>query len=120
MLVTEISPSWPQGQHFTSTNAGITTTPAPVTTIAATSTTPLGLEDQKTYYIQKIDSVLRVKVERPSPESNNVAHLVVTTSSIPYRFWKRIVLKEEEKRNYKIRERQALGDRAECVVVRAR
>ena len=39
MLVTEISPSRPQGQHLTTTNTGITTTPALVTTTTVTPTT---------------------------------------------------------------------------------
>ena len=119
MLVTEISPSRPQGQHLATTNTATATTPAPVTTTKATATTQWGLEDKKAYYIQKIDSLLRVKVERPSPESNDVAHLVVASSIIPQGKWKRLLLREEEKRNHRIRERQAMGDRAECVVVRA-
>lgn len=77
------------------------------------------LKDKNTYFIQKIDSLLRVKVERPSPGSNDVAHLVVASSKIPQVMWKRLRLKAEEKRNHQIRERQAMGDQAECVVVRA-
>jgi hypothetical protein len=30
-----------------------------------------------------------------------------------------LLVREEERRNHRIRERQAMGDRAECVVVRA-
>ena len=119
MLVTEISPSRPHGQHLATTNAAATTTPASVTTTTATATTQWGLEDKTTYYIQKIDSLLRVKVERPSLESNDVAHLVVASSIIPQGKWKRLLLRKGEKRNHRIRERQAMGDRAECVVVRA-
>jgi ankyrin repeat protein len=115
MLVTEMSPSRPEGQPV----VAITTIPAPVTTTTATATTQWELEDKKTYYIKKLDSLLRVKVERPSSASNDVAHLVVARSNIPQGLWKRLLVREEERRNNRIRERQAMGDRAECVVVRA-
>ncbi|KAL9098636.1 MAG: hypothetical protein Q9163_005743 [Psora crenata] len=116
MLVTEMSPSGFEGQSLTTTNAAITT--APVNTTTATPTTQWELEDQKTYYIKKLDSLLRVKVERPCSASNDVTHLVVAVSSIPQGLWKRLLLRGEEKSNHRIRERQAIGDRAELVIVR--
>ena len=112
MLVTEISPSRPNGEPV------ITTALAPVTT-TATATTQWKLEDKKIYFIKKLDTLLQVKVERPNPSSNDVAHLVVADSIIPPGWWKRVLLKEEQKRNYRIRERQAIGDHAEHVIVRA-
>lgn len=118
MLVTEISPSGLEGQPLVVTNAANNTPVAAPVTTAATTTTPWELEDQKTYYIKKIDSLLRVKVERPSSASNDVTHLVVATSSIPQTYWKRVLLRGEGRRNNRIRERQATGDRAELVVVR--
>lgn len=119
MLITEMSPSGLNGQPLDATNANINTLPvAPVTTTAM-SRTQWVLEDRKTYHIKKLDSLLRVKVERPSSASNDVAHLVVMTSSIPQGLWKRFLLKGEEKRHHWIRERQALGDQAELVIVRA-
>ena len=119
MLITEMSPSGLNGQPLDATDATITTLPvAPVTTNAM-SRTQWVLEDQKTYHIKKLDSLLRVKVERPPSASNDVAHLVVMTSNIPQGLWKRLLLKGEEKRNHWIRERQALGDHAELVIVRA-
>lgn len=99
-----MSPSRPEGQPVAAT---------------ATATTQWEPEDQKTYYIKKLDSLLRVKVERPSSASNDVAHLVVASSNIPQGLWKRLLVREEERRNHQIRERQVIGDYAECVVVRA-
>ena len=119
MLVTEMSPSRPEGQ-LAPINATVTTTPGSETSTTATATTRWELEDRKTYYIKKLDSLLKVKVERPSSASSDVAHLVVTSSVIPRLLWKRLLLKEEERRNHRIRERQAMGDHAECVVIRAR
>lgn len=118
MLVTEMSPSRPEGQPVAVNNTASTTSHAPMAT-TATAGTQWELEDKKTYYIKKLDSLLRVKVERPNSVSNNVAHLVVATSNIPKGLWKRLLLKEEERRNHRIREKQAIGDRAEHVVVRA-
>lgn len=112
MLVTEMSPSRPKGEPV------ITTPLAPVTT-TATATTQWELEHKKIYFIKKLDTLLQVKVERPNPSSNDVAHLVVAASIIPQGWWKRVLLKEEEKRNSRIRERQAMGDHAERVIVRA-
>jgi hypothetical protein len=117
MLVTEMSPSRPEGQPVTGINAANTTSPASVTTTAM-ATTQWELKDQTTYFIKKLDSLLRVKVERPSSTSNDVAHLVVATSKISQGLWKRLLLRNEE-RNHRIRERQATGDHAERVVIRA-
>jgi hypothetical protein len=61
--------------------------------------------------------LLLVKVERPTPTGNDAAHLVVTSSRIPQAMWKRL-LEREERKNNRIREKQAIGDCAECVVVR--
>ena len=119
MLITEMSPSGLVGQPLVATNAAITTVPVAAVTTTATAESQWELEDQKTYYIKKLDSLLHVKVERPSLASNDVAHLVVTTSNIPKGRWKRLLSRGEEKRNHLIRERQAIGDRAELVVVRA-
>ncbi|KAI4120803.1 MAG: hypothetical protein LQ338_006756 [Usnochroma carphineum] len=76
MLVTEMSPSRPEGQPVIVTNAATTNSPATVTT-TATATTEWELEDKQTYYIKKLDTLLRVKVERPNSANNDVAHLVV-------------------------------------------
>lgn len=118
MLVTEMSPSEPEGQPVTATNATITTPTVPVI-IAATGTIQWELEDQKLYYIKKIDSLLRVKVEKPNPASSDVTHLVVATSKMPQGLRKRLLLRGEQRRTYRIRERQAVGERAELVVIRA-
>ncbi|KAG8532871.1 uncharacterized protein KY384_002749 [Bacidia gigantensis] len=119
MLVTEMSPSGLEGQPLAATNATITTTSAlPVETTTAGPTTQWKLEDQKVYYIKKLDSLLRVKVERPNSASSDVTHLVVSVSGIPQGLWKRWLLREEERRSRRIRERQAIGDYAEIVVVR--
>lgn len=112
MLVTEMSPSRPKGEPV------ITTPLAPVTT-TATATTGWELEDKRIYFIKKLDTLLHVKVVRPNASSNDVAHLIVAASMIPQRLWKRLLLKEEEKRNSRIRERQAMRDHAERVIVRA-
>ena len=118
MLVTEMSPSGPEGQPVATTNATITT-PAASVIRAATATAQWELEDQKIYYIKKFDSLLRVKVERPNSASSDVAHLVVATSKMPQGLRKRLLLRGGERRTYRIRERQATGDRAELVVIRA-
>ncbi|KAI9697369.1 MAG: hypothetical protein M1836_004647 [Candelina mexicana] len=119
MLVTEMSPSGPEGQPLLATNSATTILPAATVSTAANATNRWELEDQKTYYIKKLDSLLRVKVERPSLANNDVTHLVVATSKIPQGLWKRLLLKGEERMNRRIREKQAKGDRAELVVVRA-
>ena len=119
MLVTEMSPSRPEGQ-LAATNDAVTTTPVSVMTTTARATTQWELEDKKTYYIKKRDSLLQVKVERPSSAISDVAHLVVASSDIPRALWKRLLVREEERRNHRIRERQAMGDYAECVIIRAR
>ena len=119
MLITEMSPSGLNGQPLVATNAAITTLPtAPVKTMT-TAKAQWELEDKRIYHIKKLDSLLRVKVERPCSASNDVAHLLVMTSNIPQGLWKRLLLRGEEKRNHWIRERQAIGDYAELVVVRA-
>ncbi|KAL8944841.1 MAG: hypothetical protein Q9211_000448 [Gyalolechia sp. 1 TL-2023] len=102
MLVTEVSPSGPEGLPVVTTNLA-----------------QWELEDKKTYYVKKLDSLLRVKVEKPGLANNDVTHLVMVTSKIPPKLWKRLLLKEEERKNSRIRERQAKGDRAELVVIRA-
>jgi hypothetical protein len=58
MLVTEMSPGRPEGQHLAATNAAITTTPALVVITIATATTQWELEDKKTllYHIKKLDT----------------------------------------------------------------
>lgn len=119
MLVTEMSPSGLNGQPLVAASATITAIPLASVTATITAKTQWELEDQKVYYIKKLDSLLRVKVERPCSTSNDVAHLVVMTSHVPQGLWKRLLLRGEEKRNHWIRERQAIGDRAELVVVRA-
>ena len=118
MLVTEMSPSRPEGQPALVAIAPIVDPPATPVTTTATATSKWELEDQKTYYIKKLDSLLRVKVERPRPASNDVAHLLVVSSNVPHKMWKRLLLMEE-RRNHRIRERQAIGDYAELVVIRA-
>ena len=118
MLVTEVSPSGPEGQLVSSANPAIATVPIAPVPIAPSTLTQWELEDQKTYYIKKLDSLLRVGVERPSLANNDVTHLVMVTSKIPQMLWKRLLLREE-RRNPRIRERQAKGDHAELVVVRA-
>ena len=119
MLITEMSPSGLNGQPLVTSNAAITTLPvAPVTT-KATAKDLWELEDKKIYHIKKLDSLLQVKVERQCSASNDVAHLVVMPSNIPQGLWKRLLSRGEEKRNHWIRERQAIGDHAELVVVRA-
>ena len=116
MLVTEISPSRSEGQppHITSNVVD----PAPAATIATVSTTQWQLEDKKIYYVKKPASLLRVKVERPSPASHDVTHLVVINSRIPQKLWKGWFASIESQRNYHIRERQATRDPAESVIVR--
>lgn len=116
MLVTEMSPSGLEGQPVAVTHAANTTAAG---TTTAVTTTQWELEDQKTYHIKKLDSLLRVKVKRPSLASNEVTHLVVATSNIPQILWKRVLSMGRERDNHRIRERQATGDRAELVVVRA-
>jgi hypothetical protein len=74
------------------------------------------LKEEKTYFVKKVDTILRVKVERL--KTGSVAYLIVSRSTIPHKFWKRILPREEEKRNNRIRERQAEGDRAEDVIIR--
>ena len=118
MLVTEMSPSRPEGQPAFVAKAPIADPPAAPVTTTATATSQWELEDQKTYYIKKLDSLLCVKVERPRPASNDVAHLLVVNSNAPHKLWKRLLLMEE-RRNHRIRERQAIGDCAELVVIRA-
>ena len=118
MLVTEMSPSRLEGHSLTTTNATITTPPTTPVRTTASPTSEWELEDQKIYYIKKLDSLLRVKVERPCSAGSDVTHLVVAVSSIPQGLWKRLLLRGEEKRNCRIRERQAIGDYAELVVVR--
>lgn len=128
ILVTEMSPSWPVGQPVTATSSPtITASPAPLATTTTTTTstavaTPVNqweLEDKKIYYVQKLERLLRFRVERPSSTNNDVAHLVMTSSNIRPGMWKRLLVRGEEGRSHRIRERQAIGDRAECVVVRA-
>ncbi|OQU97801.1 hypothetical protein CLAIMM_03686 [Cladophialophora immunda] len=121
-LVTEVSRSQPEGQpiparpdHVIDTAAAASAT----TTTTISAQTAWQLEDQKTYYIKKLDSLLRVKVEKPRSASNDVAHLVVTSSNIPRARWKRLLVREKERGNCRIRERQASGDCAERVIVRA-
>ncbi|KAI4262154.1 MAG: hypothetical protein L6R42_002662 [Xanthoria sp. 1 TBL-2021] len=112
MLVTEMSPSRPQGEIVTAPTLGAITT-------AATATTQWELEDKRIYFVKKLDTLLQVKVERPKSSSSDVAHLVVAASTIPPGWWKRVLLKEEQKRTSRIRERQAIGEHAERVIVRA-
>lgn len=115
MLVTEMSPSLPSGQSLAICS---TTTPSAVTASGAT-TIPWKLEDRKAYYVKKLDCLLRVKVERPRAPSDDVAHLVVGSSALSQAFWKRLLVREEERRHHRIREKQAFGDCAEFVVVRS-
>ena len=118
MLVTEVSLNRSEGQPIATVNTATAICPAMVTTAArATPTVQRALEDQKVYYVKKLDSVLRVKVKRPSSNFNDVAHLVIIKSKIPQSMWKRLFAKET--RNYRIRERQAMGDHAECFIIRA-
>jgi len=120
-LVTEMSPSQREGQPMTASNNFISTHAASMTTMTTTTLsaqTDWELEDQKTYCIKKLDYLLRVKVEKPGSAGNNVAHLVVTSSSIPRGLWKRLLVRERDRGNYRIRERQASGDCAERVIVR--
>lgn len=110
MLVTEMSPSRAEGQPVEEAS--------PATALAMTEGTYWALEDKTTYFIKKLDALLRVRVERPRAAGSQVAHLMVANSRIPQAMWKRLLVREEERKNHRIRERQALGDRAECVVVR--
>ncbi|KIW63761.1 hypothetical protein PV04_08739 [Phialophora macrospora] len=96
VLVTEMSPSQPEGQPINANNNATSTDAASVTTTIIAAQTDWELEDKKTYYIKKLDSLLRVKVEKPSSASNDVAHLVVTSSNIPRGLWKRLLVKEED------------------------
>jgi hypothetical protein len=50
-----------------------------------------------------------MNVERLSSASNDVAHLVVASSNIPQGLWKRLPVREEGRRNHRIRERQAMA-----------
>jgi len=82
MLITEVSPSRPEGK------------PVSPSTTTATAATSWELEDKQMYYIKKLDSMARVKVERPRATGNDVAHLVVASSRIPQAMWKRLLVRE--------------------------
>jgi hypothetical protein len=45
-----------------------------------------------------------MNVERPSSASSDVAHLVVASNNIPQGLWKMLLVREEERRNHRIRE----------------
>ena len=117
ILVTEMSPSGLESQPVIATNAFLTVRPI----VPAPSTITVAeweLEDQKIYFIKKLDFLLRAKVEKGCLGTSDVANLMVTTSNIPQGRWKKLLLRSEERKNHRIRERQVKGDRAELVFVR--
>lgn len=54
------------------------------------------------------DTLTSMNVEKLSSASNDVAHLVVASSNIPLGLWKRLLVREEGRRNHRIRERQTM------------
>lgn len=120
LLVTEMSPSRPKGEPCINISTSVAVGSGPTATSVPMMSMAWELEDRKTYYIKKLDSLLRVKAKKPSSLGNDdVTHLEVLNSSLPQAIWKRILSMGEEGKDDKIRERQAIGDHAECVVVRA-
>jgi hypothetical protein len=74
-------------------------------------------EDQD--YIRKTWQIKEDRViARHRKEELIVIDHMQARSTIPHKFWKRILPREEEKHNNTLRERQAEGDRAEGVIVR--
>lgn len=87
-----------------------------------TPSKPLGpLEDKKAYFFKKLGSVLQVTVERKECSSQPVS-LLVSTSSIPTRFWQRIYAMEMKKnQRSRIWERQKADEvGAEIVTILAK
>ncbi|KAL9048620.1 MAG: hypothetical protein Q9162_007628 [Coniocarpon cinnabarinum] len=74
------------------------------------------LEHDRPYYIRKMNSTLMVKAKRSVSTSNSICHLIVTPDPLeqyPMKLRERIMKKGKKH----IRERQAIGDPAEFVLV---
>jgi hypothetical protein len=79
------------------------------------STQPWMLEHKKLYFFRKLDSFFLVKVHRPDEMGS--ARLVASQSTMQRKLQQRFIMREEWKGQCRLRERQAVHESAEQVLV---
>jgi hypothetical protein len=81
------------------------------------SATPWTLEHKKLYFVGDLESVFLLKVHRPDRKSR--ARLIASPSTMPRALQRRLFMREEWKQDCRLRERHAVYECAEEVVVLA-